>query len=610
MLAIYTRLSREDEESNSIKNQTREGELFAKANGFIDIKIYNEGEGISGGKKIEERPALKKLVEDIAGGLITAVWFRNQNRLERSSLTFHYFVDVVRKSKIDVYVADKLTDYNDINTWLGSSILSTLNEYTRLLQGKQTKKVLRQKVLEGKAHGILAYGYARDEKGFLIIDEEESKIVKRIYEASLNGIGTRKIAETFNNEGILTRYNKISKGTITTEDHLSGVKRTTAKTDIKWSGNTIRNIIINPIYKGKRQFSGAVYDCPNIVTPTYWQKINDNLKKNRNNSGKSVKHKYLLRGKLICGICGRNYYGRTRVNKHDNYYMCSSKRYKTKNCGNRSINIDKLEYFIWQRFFADSELKNIIKNNLANNNADDKITALNNDLSGLNKKLTTNNKELRNVVRLAVQGLLDDEDLLPEKERITKERHTLELKIENIKSELNNYQNYAENVLTEIDKLDEVKAVASFNEKQQLIEEYIKRIVITEKKEAKLFIINIEFNIVDSDIEEYYIPIPKYDFALERCNGIIIPLSDKMQKLDEVDLKELVISIYYELGRVEVLFTTEELFNKHEDEDDILNLEFYSIWLNKETYEEELDAYCMRKGIKPVMISYRLPREK
>ena len=87
MLAIYTRLSKEDSESTSIKNQLREGKSFAKDNGFNDIKIYDEGQGISGGAEIKDRPQLFKLLQDISSKIITTVWFRNQNRLERNSST-------------------------------------------------------------------------------------------------------------------------------------------------------------------------------------------------------------------------------------------------------------------------------------------------------------------------------------------------------------------------------------------------------------------------------------------------------------------------------------------------------------------------------------------
>jgi hypothetical protein len=41
--------------------------------------------------------------------------------------------------------------------------------------------------------------------------------------------------------------------------------------------------------------------------------------------------------------------------------MCSSKRIKGETCGNRSINIDKLEVFIWDRFFKGDDFIDRIK---------------------------------------------------------------------------------------------------------------------------------------------------------------------------------------------------------------------------------------------------------
>ena len=67
MIAIYVRLSIEDDESNSIENQIREGRDYANLNNYNEdsIKIYNEGLGVKGSTPIEERPALSKMMNDI-----------------------------------------------------------------------------------------------------------------------------------------------------------------------------------------------------------------------------------------------------------------------------------------------------------------------------------------------------------------------------------------------------------------------------------------------------------------------------------------------------------------------------------------------------------------
>ena len=51
MLAIYTRLSKEDADSTSIENQLREGKSFAKDNSFNDIKIDKIFDKINSNKK-------------------------------------------------------------------------------------------------------------------------------------------------------------------------------------------------------------------------------------------------------------------------------------------------------------------------------------------------------------------------------------------------------------------------------------------------------------------------------------------------------------------------------------------------------------------------------
>ena len=556
MLAIYTRLSREDEDSNSINNQINEGKLFAKAKGFTEYKIYNEGEGVSGGLLIEERPVLKNLIDEIVNGKISTVWFRNQNRLERSSFTFHTFVKVIKTAKIDVYFGDKLNDYNDANTFLQSSIISALNEYNKELQGQQTRKVLKQRAIEGKAHGIMAYGYTTDEHGYLLVDEEESKIVKRIYKMSLEGTGTNKIAELLNKDEIPTRYKSKYKGTYKVNHKFNDTSKIKEKSNVTWKGGTVRNILLNTIYYGKRNFSGEVYDAPNIVSEAYWKKVNANLKKNRNNSGQSVKHNYLLRGKITCGKCGSNYYGKTRVNKHDNYYMCSSKRYKDKNCGSRSINIDVIEDFIWQRFFADKVLKDKIIEHFANTNAEDDIKAIQADLKALEKELVKNIEKEREAVSLVINKVLTHQQAKYELDKLKSEASAIKIKIENKKehiASLENIEVISSNMITE---LDEVKNKTSFDEKKILIEKYIDKIEIKTHRIDKTtgyFTLLIYYKQIIEGCEGYYLDFPNYDYAIEMYNEIIIPLSDKYKTKSKDELDMIVMQVYSAMGRTKVI---------------------------------------------------------
>ena len=171
MLAIYTRLSVSDEASTSIENQLKEGKAFASKNNYKNYKIYNEGEGISGGAEIKDRPQLFKLLQDINEEAISVVWFRNQNRLERSSNTWHIFTTEAKKHNVLIYFNDKLFDFSNAQDNLYGTIQSALNQYQRDLQSAQTRKVLAMKMKEGLTWGITAYGYDKDKDIKLVIHE-------------------------------------------------------------------------------------------------------------------------------------------------------------------------------------------------------------------------------------------------------------------------------------------------------------------------------------------------------------------------------------------------------------------------------------------------------
>ena len=71
--ALYPRLSHEDElqgESNSISNQKRILENYAKQNGFSNLKWYTD-DGYSGANF--QRPGFQSMLADIEAGLVGTV---------------------------------------------------------------------------------------------------------------------------------------------------------------------------------------------------------------------------------------------------------------------------------------------------------------------------------------------------------------------------------------------------------------------------------------------------------------------------------------------------------------------------------------------------------
>lgn len=517
MLAIYTRLSSDDDDGNSIHNQRREGISFAK-NKKMSYKIYNEGEGVSGVLDMENRPELMKLISGIENQEVNTVWFRNQNRLERNTVTFLKFITLVKKFKIDVFMGDKLMDYDDPNTYLQSSILSLLHEYQINIQSKQTKRSIKDNVREGKAHGMVLYGYKADSGGILVIHKEEALVIEEIFNLSLQGIGTNKIAEILNEKEVPTRYNKIGTGNLKIKNKYFRDEKIIKKSEIRWSGNTIRNIIKNKTYKGVRVFTGIEYECPILIEEHFWDEVNSNLKRNRNNSGKSVQHKYLLKGFITCGKCGRNMYGRTRVSKKDNYYMCSSKRDKNKNCGNRSINIDKLNEIVFRvldgEMFGKKAAYEFFKN--------EKPLEI---VKQLEKKIDIENVKF-NKFKTQEEKLLGVylEDLINKTEFENKKR-LFKGKLKNIQEKIKAYEKslreikktskWLENISIDYREVDFLKL--SFEQQRKFIEMTIERVYVYHDSLNRVYRIGIKY-IMNSETVLFY-PLDKSHVVLGHSNS-------------------------------------------------------------------------------------------
>lgn len=417
MLAIYTRLSREDSSSTSISNQLREGKEFAKNNNY-QYTVFNEGEGSSGTLELDNRPKLFELISEVKSGNISCIWMRNQNRLDRNTATFYLFVSAVKKENIKVYFGDgDALDFNEPTTLLQTSIISSLNQYQAQLQSKQTKKALRDNAKEGKAWGVIPYGYTTNENKYIEINEIEASTIKKIFNLSLSGWGVKRISTYLTENNIPTKYNSYG-GTNKIVNKYDNSIKIQDKSKIVWSAKTVLDILKNKWYIGVRTYQGVEYPTPQIIESSTFNKVKENLIKNRNNSGKKVEYRYLLKGLLKCGKCGRNYYGRTRTSKKDNFYMCSSKRYKSQNCGNSSINIPYLETFIIKHLF---NTRNLLNHLQELSKKDNSINELATERKQIETNIITESKTLERLATLLINEDLSNDTLFINKYKVSKE---------------------------------------------------------------------------------------------------------------------------------------------------------------------------------------------
>ena len=100
---LYARLSQEDEregESNSIQNQKRILETYAKQNGFSNLRWYTD-DGYSGANF--QRPGFQAMLADIEAGKVGTVIVKDMSRLGRNYLQVGMYTETLwtRTQKAD-----------------------------------------------------------------------------------------------------------------------------------------------------------------------------------------------------------------------------------------------------------------------------------------------------------------------------------------------------------------------------------------------------------------------------------------------------------------------------------------------------------------------------
>ena len=202
---IYIRLSREDdtkEESSSIKSQRDFLTNYIKENGYELKKEYID-DGYTGTNF--ERPSFKKMLKDIENNIINMVIVKDLSRLGRNNSKVTYYLDeyfpihkvrfIAVNNDYDSYIENASLEY----AWLTNGI----NENYCLDISKKVRKALKIRKQKGYFTGFKApYGYQRKKEDYhkLEIDNEASKIVKRIFFLALKGFTPTKIATILSNE--------------------------------------------------------------------------------------------------------------------------------------------------------------------------------------------------------------------------------------------------------------------------------------------------------------------------------------------------------------------------------------------------------------------------
>lgn len=205
--ALYERLSRDDEmqgESNSIVNQKRYLEEYAQAQGFKNIRHFTD-DGYSGTNF--KRPSFQEMIAAIEAGEIDVVCVKDLSRFGRDYLKVGFYTEIMFPEKGVRFIAiNNSVDSANPTENDFTPFLNIMNEWYAKDTSNKIRAIFRSRMQDGKrCSGAIPYGYRRDpeDKNHLLIDEEAAKVVRRIYQMVIDGMGSQAIANQLTADNVL-----------------------------------------------------------------------------------------------------------------------------------------------------------------------------------------------------------------------------------------------------------------------------------------------------------------------------------------------------------------------------------------------------------------------
>lgn len=348
-VAPYCRVSTDEEEQlNSFENQVNYYRDYVNRHpDYVLVDIYPD-EGISG-TSTKRREQFNRMIADCEAGKIDLVITKSISRFARNTQDCLFYARKLKNLGIGITF-----EKENINTMDGSgellfTILSSLAQEESRSISENCQWGIRSLFKQGVIHinTNRFYGYDKDEEGKLVINPEQAKVVKWLFESYMDGMNPDVLARKLN------------------EQKVPGCMG-----EPKWTVDTVMGILQNEKHKGdailqktftedfltkkqvKNEGQVAQYyvtdDHEPIVSRELWEVTQLEIKRRREflqTHGLRTLGRFTdeqpFTSRVFCGICGNPFWRRTGYRKTGTVknWMCSTRYYEkgTKSCGNDTM---------------------------------------------------------------------------------------------------------------------------------------------------------------------------------------------------------------------------------------------------------------------------------
>lgn len=359
-VCAYARVSRDkDTMLHSFSAQVSYYNKMISSNPEWEFKGVYADYAVSGTK--EDRPEFLRMIEACKNGEIDMVITKSISRMARNTMIILATVRELTSLGIDIYFEEqKLHTLSKDGEFLLAVLAAFYQEEARSVSDNMRWRIRRDLSKGIIWGGCNNYGYTYDkENKTFIINKEQAKVVKRMFEMYASGMGFQKIANILNKEGIKPMYakewSKNNTSQILTNSNYTGdllLQKTYRKDYLS------KKSVIN---KGELpQYLVEGHHEP-IVSKELFEKV-QKLKAEKAAKydllTRKEKNNYPFTGMFRCGCCGNALHHKTT--RYNTFWLCSTYNRKGKAYCNEAKQVDEEKlyeainsYFGWSEFKED-----------------------------------------------------------------------------------------------------------------------------------------------------------------------------------------------------------------------------------------------------------------
>ncbi len=402
--AIYTRKSTEEgleQEFNTLDAQREAGEAYIKSQqheGWECLPEHYDDGGFTGGNM--DRPALRRLLDDIEAGKVDCVMVYKVDRLSRSLLDFARMMEVFDQHNVSFV---SVTQQFNTASSMGRLILNVLlsfAQFEREMISERTRDKIAATRRRGKWSGgmpVLGYDVV-DTK--LIVNSDEAEQVRQIFEMYLENHSLLKTVKELNRRGWRTK-------SWTT-------KKETRRGGKPFNKTLLHKLLTNVTYVGQVRYKDEVHDGEHqpIVNRSVFDHVQRKLRSNGRDGGRTVRNKHgaLLRGLLHCANCNcaMAHSFTTKGKRRYRYYICTNAQKRGWHvCSAPSVPAGEIEKFVVEQIKCIGRDPELVAATLAETRRQTKeaVQHLKREKSALERQRSADAQELHRLVRTQVTNL-------------------------------------------------------------------------------------------------------------------------------------------------------------------------------------------------------------